>query len=245
MSDEETATLEPEVATETTADPAPATEPGPDPEELKTLYSSLAHYRDVDAELDEAYNDVRTSKDRLDQAKVEAKEAKAVWESAVDRLQRVIRERHQSKMDFAKPKPVGTPLNGHAAAAPPPAEDDAWKDRPIRELSDLSPGILTALEDIGVTTIGRLEHLRGGQDPDYPRGLNSVKGFGEAKITKIEDAVTNWLDRNRDSLHAAAAEEATAGKGDPAPAEEAGEGGEDEEIASTPPEKPKAAARRK
>lgn len=242
MSDEETATLEPEVAPEVAEAPAA---PPPDPEELKTLYSSLAHYRDVDAELQECSDEVRQAKDDVDRLKVELKEAKGTHEAAVDRLQRTIRERHQSKMDFAKPKAVGTPLNGQAAQTPSP-EDDAWKARPIRELSDLSPGILTALEDIGVTTIGRLEHLRGGQDPDYPRGLTSVKGFGEAKITKIEDAVTNWLDRNRDSLHVVAADEATAGKGDPVAAEEprVPDGGEDEELLDQD-EKPKAAARRK
>lgn len=172
-----------------------------DAEEYELMRKANRRYRDFDREIGRLSQRVQEAASNVAELKVELKAAKGNHEAAVDRLQRAIAERHQARL----PLEAGdTPDPSEA----PPA-DDAWKDRPIREL-ELSPGILTKLEELGIDTIGKLEHLRAGKDPDYPRGLNSVKGFGEAKITLIEDAVCNWLDRNRDTnLHALAAEEAS------------------------------------
>ena len=45
----------------------------------------------------------------------------------------------------------------------------------------------------GVTTMGQLEDLRAGKYPEYPQGLNSIKGFGEKAITEIENMILEWL----------------------------------------------------
>lgn len=192
MSSEETATLEPETGALPNVEVV-------DAEEYELMRKSHQRNRDLRLELRQARGRVRECQERVATLKVEMKEAKGCFEAAVDRLGRIVDEMDQERLPFARVEPE---------AAAPPADDESWKDRPIREL-ELSPGILTKLEELGIDTIGKLEHLRGQQDPDYPRGLNSVKGFGEAKITLIEDAVTNWLDRNRDNLHALAAEEAS------------------------------------
>lgn len=76
-----------------------------------------------------------------------------------------------------------------------PANPD-WQLTPITDVLKLTQTQREKLEAAGITTIGRLEHVRGGQDPDYPRGLQSIKGFGEKTIDAIENDVIEWLCRN-------------------------------------------------
>jgi hypothetical protein len=74
-------------------------------------------------------------------------------------------------------------------------ESDAWKSRPIEEL-ELGNSLTERLIENGIGTIGRLENLRA----EIAQGREKwPKGIGEAKITKIEDAVIDWLTKNRDS----------------------------------------------
>jgi hypothetical protein len=79
--------------------------------------------------------------------------------------------------------------------APPTGDANAWKSACISKLQ-LKPALQEKLIEAGITTIGELEAFRakvGDRREDWP------KGIGEAKITAIEDAVVNWLTKNRDS----------------------------------------------
>jgi chromosome segregation ATPase len=76
------------------------------------------------------------------------------------------------------------------------AEADAWKATPIADALKVTPKQLEKLEAAGVKTIGEFEHLRSGQNPDYPNGLRSIKGFGDATIDAMENDVVEWLSKN-------------------------------------------------
>lgn len=79
--------------------------------------------------------------------------------------------------------------------ATPTHEPDAWKRASIEELG-LKPALQEKLIEAGITTIGKLEAFRaevGDRRAEWP------KGIGETKITQIEDAVVDWLTKNRDS----------------------------------------------
>jgi len=52
------------------------------------------------------------------------------------------------------------------------------------------------LEEIGIKTVGQFEFLRAGNDPCYPDGLRSVKGFGAATVDAFENDIVNWLAAN-------------------------------------------------
>lgn len=69
-----------------------------------------------------------------------------------------------------------------------------WRDALIAESLGLTTKQLERLADAGVTTIGELEDLRGGD------GLTSVEGIGQATADKIEEQVLEWLEENRDKF---------------------------------------------
>ena len=75
-------------------------------------------------------------------------------------------------------------------------DPDAWKSTPITDVLKLTTAQREKLEAAGITTVGRLEMVRGGQDPDFPRGLRSIKGFGERTVDAIENDVVEWLSKN-------------------------------------------------
>lgn len=79
---------------------------------------------------------------------------------------------------------------------PQPVNDSTeWRAVPLDKL-ELKKGVHSKLEDAGVETIGQLEDLRAAianGKKEWP------KGIGAAKITEIEDAIINWLTKNRDS----------------------------------------------
>lgn len=66
-------------------------------------------------------------------------------------------------------------------------------DTLIEDVLELTEKQHEKLLDCGVDTVGDFEKLRGGQMPDFPRGLRDVKGVGEKTIDKWEDAIVNWL----------------------------------------------------
>lgn len=69
---------------------------------------------------------------------------------------------------------------------------NAWRSIPIEQLG-LKAALQAKLIDSGISTIGQLEDLRASHD-----GLKSIKGVGQAKADAIEEAVLNWLTKNRD-----------------------------------------------
>lgn len=76
------------------------------------------------------------------------------------------------------------------------ANPDWWRDVPIREVLDLTDKQYEKLDGAGITTFGRFEDVRAGQDQDYPRGLRSIKGVGEKAVDEWEAAVLLWWGRN-------------------------------------------------
>ena len=75
-------------------------------------------------------------------------------------------------------------------------DPDAWKAVLIGDVLQLTAAQKEKLESAGITTLGRMEFVRGGGDPDYPRGLRSIKGIGEKTVDAIENDVIEWLSRN-------------------------------------------------
>ena len=86
-----------------------------------------------------------------------------------------------------------------------PLTDDDWRSVRLSELN-FKPKLQERLEEAGVDTIGRLEDLRA----EISQGREKwPKGIGKAKITEIEDAVINWLSKNRDAQILAQAKAST------------------------------------
>lgn len=79
-----------------------------------------------------------------------------------------------------------------------PFDDDRrnWDQVPVTDAIKLTESQADKLESAGIKTMGRLEFVRGGNDPDYPRGLRSIKGFGEKTIDAIENDIVEWLSKN-------------------------------------------------
>ncbi len=71
-------------------------------------------------------------------------------------------------------------------------ESSDWESVPVTEALALSAKQFDKLEEEGVKTMGQLEKFRA--DP----GLHSIKGFGPAAITKIENQIIDWLTDYRD-----------------------------------------------
>lgn len=78
----------------------------------------------------------------------------------------------------------------------PAADQDAWKETPICDVLKLTASQREKLEAAGISTLGRFEFVRAGSDPDFPRGLQSIKGFGEKTIDAMENDVVEWLSKN-------------------------------------------------
>lgn len=111
-------------------------------------------------------------------AKEDASEAKKTYDGLVSQLNILIHRGPdlQATLPFNN---ATDPTNG--------GEDESWRDATVIDALSLSPGQYSKLEEAGVTTIGQLEDLRAGD------GLASIKGFGQATVDAIEDAVINWL----------------------------------------------------
>ncbi len=118
----------------------------------------------------------------------EAKDASLAAKKSFDRASNELRELIEEGVDPQRRLPGMSATDGQ--------RDDEWRNRPIAELG-LPNGKLDKLEECGVTTIGQLEKLRAGELEDNPRGLSSVKGFGEAAITDIENSLMEWLAKNQ------------------------------------------------
>lgn len=116
-----------------------------------------------------------------DMAKSKAKVAKEHLESLQAELSSLISEGPR-KPDPQKELPF--------------TEPSEWESTPIEEVLQLTAKQHEKIEAAGVKTIGEFERLRGGQNPDYPNGLRSIKGFGDATIDAMENDVVEWLAKN-------------------------------------------------
>ena len=84
------------------------------------------------------------------------------------------------------------------SAADASAPDTKWEDRPLVQLvvHGVPRGTVDLLCGLGFDTMGRFERLRA----DISTGREKwPKGIGEAKITKLENAMIEWLTKNRDA----------------------------------------------
>ncbi len=173
----------------------------------------------------EFFRDVRRATDELADAtlerlriEAELKDAKARCKRAAEGLQQLIDRGPQirTRPPCAMHRDEATPLDQSTAqpatesvapdattwaaaqdqpASAQPVSGDAWRYVPLADLQ-LKVKLQERLEEVGVNTIGRLEDLRAeisNHREKWP------KGIGKAKITEIEDAVINWLSKNRDA----------------------------------------------
>lgn len=108
----------------------------------------------------------------------------------------------QQELPLCDPDPLERQtdfLGDNKTQSPPWRDFGGWRHAPLGELK-LSSALHDKLVEHGIQTVGELEDLRGG------RGLRSLKGVGQGKADRIEEAVIRWLSENRDrEVFAAAA----------------------------------------
>lgn len=152
--------------------------------------------------------------------KSRAKQAKEAFEEAVADLTAVIDDGEEILPLFdglpqtAEAKQATADATDATDEAGQAAEPDtAWRQAPAAELEafGLRPGVIDKLVEAGCPTIGEIEDLRASH-----KGLQSIPGIGQKKISEIEDAIVAWLTRHRDAkVFAAAAEPATGANENP------------------------------
>lgn len=152
------------------------------------------------AELREKWTqDIIAAQERADKldlvraaAEASAKSAKKSHEAAVDALQDLIRRGPSTQLDL--------PFQESPDMTPEQKREHAWNQMlasaQIEDAITFKPKQLERLKEAGVKTMLDMENLRGGKLPDYPRGLLSVKGFGEAAVDQIEAAIMEWIETN-------------------------------------------------
>lgn len=132
--------------------------------------------------------------------KSQAKQAKEAFEEAVADLTEVIDDGEEylplfdAEAGGRRPEAEGGVESGPTVAMQPTAlpENNAWRAVSVDQLG-LSGKITDKLIEAGCQTIGELEDRRASH-----KGLRSISGIGEKKITVIEDAILKWLTENRD-----------------------------------------------
>jgi hypothetical protein len=137
--------------------PTPAT-----PEPLSPAERELAEIRAAarEAGVDEREYLVR---------KEAASDAKKTWEAALTRLQRLCLATQEELPLFDRP-------------ADAVVEPEPWRSHPVAELG-LPDGIVTALEEAGLATVGAMA------DYTEDHQITDVLGIGQAKADKIDEAL--------------------------------------------------------
>ena len=131
--------------------------------------------------------DVKLAQMRYDIAKGEAKAKKEELECLSLELSNLIADGPQ-KPDPQKELPFDAAESG---------DHRNWDLTPITEALKMTAKQREKLEEIGIKTVGQFEFLRAGNDPCYPDGLRSIKGFGAATVDAFENDIVNWLHANR------------------------------------------------
>lgn len=106
----------------------------------------------------------------------DAKLAKKILETSVDGLRALIRKGPDSQQEL--------PFS------------DSHLDVPITMAIELTDKQKEKLAEAGVETVADFEKLRAGT-PDYPDGLRSIKGVGDALVDKWEEQILTWLSTNQ------------------------------------------------
>lgn len=220
---EETPTAEPVAETpvepEAVAPESPAPEepkvdesetaPIPEPSEAELILAEITESAD---EVQAAYEEWQSAESAAKAAKEEAKEAEANWKSCVTRQQTVIRGSRE-KYPLFDPKYVrarqGIEKSVNqiaaeearaakaeaeqaakiAAVQADPVAKDAWRAVPLAT-TKIPSNIVAILDESAYRTIGDISNLT-----NSGLCLTDIKGIGQAKAQKIEDALTQyWAD---------------------------------------------------
>ncbi len=127
-----------------------------------------------------------------DAADADAKAAKKAHEAVVSRLQGLIRRgpSTQLELDLKDQPPLADSLR-----------EAQWKDKLektlLKDAVRLTPSHIEKFEAAGVKSVMDFENLRAGKNKDYPKGLRSIKGFGDAAITTLEEMMLDWYKANQ------------------------------------------------
>lgn len=194
----ELAEKEPEVESETDADPfatepAESTEPvepveSTEPAEVPPVQTLTDAERDHYERIKELNTAVGEATYKYEVANAKAKVAKKNLESLQTELSDLITEGPQ------RPSPQKElPFDQEQQ---PEAEKFDWESTPITDALKMTPKQQEKLDSIGIKTVGQFEFLRAGRDSRYPDGLRSIKGFGPATVDAFENDIVNWLAAN-------------------------------------------------
>lgn len=156
--------------------------------------AKLEHYR----EICRLNAEVSRQQMRYESAKSSAKCEKEELEQLSLALSSLISEGPQ-KPDPQKELPFGdvdSVIQDATAELAPATDPEAWKTVPIEDVLKLTAKQRETLETHSIKTVGQFEHVRSGQHSDYPRGLQSIKGFGEKTIDAMENDIVEWLSKN-------------------------------------------------
>jgi hypothetical protein len=125
--------------------------------------------------------DVKLAQMRYDIAKGEAKAKKEELECLSLELSNLIADGPR-KPDPQKELPFSEPQD--------------WEGVAITDALKLTGKQREKLEELGIKTVGQFEFIRAGRDPQYPDGIRSIKGFGNATVDAMENDIVNWLQVN-------------------------------------------------
>ncbi len=152
-----------------------------------------------------AEHEVEIAKRVWKSAKAEVKAAKEDYEEKLAELQSLVQcssdycgGKSQKSLEAprASDSPAGEATTDQITTTTTPlADPDTWKSVLISKL-DISEKLVEKLNEANVYDLGQLANFR----EQIALGREKwPKGIGEAKITAIEDAMTEWLTQNRDA----------------------------------------------
>ena len=217
----ESPTTEP-AATEPEQKPEPKPEPEPAPEqstddsarEGESEQGEFEHRPVVLDQIADAEKECALAESRVMAAKRALKAAKSDYDDCVAALRDLAAQLYNDlDRPLLNPKKVSTVTVTVAGKSPvsspggattetptgsqPLAElgNEPWRRAPIESLN-LKPKLTERLKESDINTVGQLEALRADIANNRAKW---PKGIGEAKITEIENAVIDWLTKNRDS----------------------------------------------
>lgn len=165
----------------------------------------LIQIANIERDYIEVTLEINEHENTIDHAKAEIKRLSEQQRELATELRHLRNDdQFQPRLPLVEGEPAGTQADARppaespqgdarpAAAAP---DADAWRKVSINKLG-LSPKLEDKLVDVGCINIGLLEELRA----EISQGRAKwPKGVGAARITEIENAVVEWLSKNRDA----------------------------------------------
>lgn len=143
-------------------------------------------------EIAEAERAAHQKKLRWEALKEETKNAKAMFDAAIDHLCMLIRSKTEEMPLFDQPAvaEAAGPVDPEDDA--PQVEDESWRDVPLGDvLSGLPPSIVSALNESGLKTVGELADAS--KNPQFK--MTDIPGIGPVKAEKVEAALEEFWKR--------------------------------------------------